>query len=451
MRTMLARRRLNLRCRTANLRADCLLLVAVIAIAFVAPVDAQQFNVDPVDPKAKNQGAVVQLCLRSPAEYAAKKAQFDEYFTGYYFPEMTQINEANLGRLGDLRYNLFKRYLWATTDPQVQAGLTALADKEMRRIAGGSYHPAVRYNAILVLGMLDDKYSTGAEPPVPHARANALLTGVVNAGMGDKVVAPSLVLGAIVGLDRHAQFRQGLQPAAVAAMTAALVKLVEREQTIQDMNRESYDWLRMKAAGVLAKLGNVGQNNAVHNALIKLIASSKSLDDRCDVAAMLAKLNYKDVKLDAAGTAEPLFALARDVGAAETKRAEEFEAPISGSVGGPGAPGGGPFTQIGPDGQPPEFPRREVLSRLLDLRAGLELFGSKQDPAKPNVAKPTLPEDVQKKFDAILAAINPVITAASSKDTVDLKLTVAIRNMASAIDSAVPPPVKAEAEDADTF
>jgi hypothetical protein len=288
--------------------------------------------------------------------------------------------------------------------------------------------------------MLDDKYSTGADPPVPHAQSNALLTAVVNAGMGDKVVAPSLVLGAIVGLDRHAHYRQGLQPAAVAAMTAALVKLVERDQPIQDMNSESYAWLRLKAAGVLAKLGSVGQNNAVHNALIKLIAGSKSLDDRCEVAAMLAKLDYKDVKLDAAGTSEPLFALARDLGAAEAKRAEEFEAPVSGSVVGIAGPGGGgAFPQISFDGKPPEFPRREVLAKLIDMRAGL------------TVVKPALPEDVQKKIDAVLAAVNPVITAASSKDTVDLKLTVAIRDMAAAIDRAVPAPAKAEDEAADAF
>jgi hypothetical protein len=218
------------------------------------------------------------------------------------------------------------------------------------------------------------------------------------------------------------------------------VKLVERDQPIQDMNSESYAWLRMKAAGVLAKLGSVGQNNAVHNALIKLINSSKSLDDRCEVAAMLAKLTYKDVKLDAAGTTDPLFALARDLGTAETKRAEEFEAPISGSVVGAAGPGGGgAFPQVSFDGKPPEFPRREVLARLIDLRAGF------------TAVKPTLPEDVQKKIDAVLAAVNPVITAASSKDTVDLKLTSAIRTMAAAIDSAVPPPAKAEDEAADAF
>jgi hypothetical protein len=241
-----------------------------------------------------------------------------------------------------------------------------------------------------------------------------------------------------------------LKPEAVAAMTAALVKLVERDQPIQDMNRESYAWLRMKAAGVLAKLGSVGQNNAVHNALIKLIASATSLDERCEVAAMLAKLTYKDVKLDAAGTAEPLFALARDVGTAEAKRAEEFEAPISGSVGGPSGPGGGGgFPQLTFDGRPPEFPRREVLARLVDLRTGLTPFSSATVTGGP--PKPSLPEDAQKKVDAVLAAINPVITASSSKDTVDLKLTGAIRTMAAAIDSAVPPPAKAEDEAADAF
>jgi hypothetical protein len=320
----------------------------------------------------------------------------------------------------------------------------------MRKIVGSPYHPAVRYNAVLVLGMLDDKYSTGNAPPVPHAASNALLNQILVVGMSDKPFPPSAVLGAIVGLDRHAQFRQSLSPAAIEAMIATLVKLVTNDKPIQDMDRESYAWLRLKAAGVLAKLGSVGQNNAVHNALMKLIASTRSLDDRCEIAAMLAKLTYKDVKLDAAGTAEPLFALARDVGAAEAKRAEEFEAPVSGSVTGAGLPGGGGgFAQFSIDGRPPEFPRSEVLARLVNLKAGLATFSSAGINGVP--VKPGLPEDAQKKVDAVLAAINPVIAAASSKDTVDLKLTVAIRNMAVAIDSAVPPPVKAEDEAADAF
>jgi hypothetical protein len=76
---------------------------------------------------------------------------------------------------------------------------------------------------------------------------------------------------------------------------------------------------------------------------------------------------------------------------------------------------------------PPErFPRREVLTRLIDLRAGLQ------------AVKPVVPADAQAKIDSLVAAINPVIVAASDKSTVELKLTGAISTMVDAIGLAIP-------------
>ena len=71
---------------------------------------------------------------------------------------------------------------------------------------------------------------------------------------------------------------------------------------------------------------------------------------------------------------------------------------------------------LGPEGFGPggtgtleTFPRRQVLARLTDLRTGLK------------TVKPSLPAETQKKADAVLAALNPAIAAASSKDTVELR------------------------------
>ena len=70
--------------------------------------------------------------------------------------------------------------------------------------------------------------------------------------------------------------------------------------------------------------GSVEKNN-VHSAIVKLASTSKSLDDRCEAAGMLDKLNYKNVKLDDASTTDSLFALARDVASAEDKRGADFQ------------------------------------------------------------------------------------------------------------------------------
>jgi hypothetical protein len=240
------------------------------------------------------------------------------------------------------------------------------------------------------------------------------------------------VLGALIGLDRHAQLRDGLPPESVTAMSAALLKLVSREQPIQEMDPDAYAWIRLRAASALAKLGGLGDKNSVHNAVVKLVATNKSLDDRCEAAGLLDKFNYKDVKLDDASTADTLFALARDVAAAEDKRAADFQSQYNG--GGSVSPGSSrprpvaEFSPVGANGEQQEtYPRRQVLARLTNLRAAI---------AK---VKPALPADTQKKVDELIKAIDPAKTAAASKDTIELKLAATIRTMAAAINKAVPP------------
>jgi hypothetical protein len=416
--------------------ASALALVCGI-LSFVSIATAQQYRTDPIDEKtAKGYGPVAQLCVKDPARYALEQAKVKEYFSNYYFPRMTRTGEQELGQLGKLRYDLFKNVLWPGNE-QLQKDLTDLTFDAMLKIvapkpADPPYHPAVRYNAILTIGMLDESYGieTGPSkrPPVPMTKANDFLTLVVDKG-ADDVVPPPLVFGAIVGLDRHAQYRDSWKdaPAKVAAMRKALLKLATHEKPIQDMDRDAYSWMRMRAAQVLAKLKGVGEQNSVHNALMKLVATGRSLDDRCNVAGLLDNLEYKDVKLDDAGTAEPLFALARDVAAAEDKRAEDFQ--NSGAA--------NPGVVVGANGEPLEtYPRRQVLARLTGLSKAL------------TKVKPGLPAETQKKVDDLIKAIEPAQKAAGSKDTVELKLADAVRTMAVAVNRTVPPAEKPSADKA---
>jgi hypothetical protein len=420
--------------------AQAVLILVLSGLACSA--SAQQYQADPVDRTARAYGASAKQWLTNPAAFAADKAHFVDYFTKYYFPDMTHFEPADLARLGDSRYNLFKKYLWATNNPQLQQELTDMAYKAMGKIVVNSaYHPAVRYNAILVIGMLDEQYPNGpGQPSKPLPQANKALTGVVENATSDKGrFPPPVILGAIIGLERHAQLKASLAPEAISAMTAALTKYVLQEEPRQEMDPDAHAWIRLRAAEALAKLGSVGEKNSVHNAIVKLASTSKSLDDRCEAAAMLEKLTYKGVKLDDASTADPLFALARDVATAEDKRAADFQSQYSGGSIPVGAgpmrrgseygPGGGGFT----DEQQETFPRRQVLARLKQLTTAL------------TTVKGTLPTETQKKVDDLLKAIKPAETAAADKNTIELKLAAAMRTMAVAVNKAVPAPPAAKA------
>ena len=82
-----------------------------------------------------------------------------------------------------------------------------------------------------------------------------------------------------------------------------------------------------------------------------------------------------------------------------------------------------------------EYNPNVLLSRLADLKAGLEAFRSQA------------PADKQPIFDAVLAAMRPAATAASSSDAVDLEIARRVREMGEQIRAAINPGSESEASD----
>jgi hypothetical protein len=390
---------------------------------------------------------------RDPNAYDNGKADFDEFFQKYYFPAMTRDTPNGLAELGKLRTDLVKKLLWDSSNDALKRDLTNMAFKAMGRIVLSSepppYHPAVRYNAILVIGLLDEQYAieggAGARPPKPLPAANTALTKIVGgSATSDRFPAP-VVLGALIGLERHAKYATSLPPQSVAAMSAALLKFVNQDKSAHKLDPDAHAWLRLRAASALANLGTVGDKNAVHDAFVNLIGNAKSLDDRCLAAAYLGRLNYnpdkddatQDVKIDAAAAKSALFELAKDLSADELERADDFEKMGStGSYASPERMLGGTT-----DDEPYDpYPRRHVLARLVNLRTGL------------NAVKPAVPEETQKEIDALLVVVKPVIdAAANTKDVISLRVAQLVRSMHGQITDLVGEDAAEAAEAEDEF
>ena len=161
---MLRRRRLD----SAVLRNACVGspiggwsgLSALLLLCLSTLASAQQYQADAVDDKARLLGPTAQNCVKDSSRYATDKERFTEYFTKYYFPAMTRFEPNDLAELGDMRYNLFIQYLWKAENEELQSDLTDIAFNAVSRIiTDKKYHPAVRYNAILIVGMLDQQYA----------------------------------------------------------------------------------------------------------------------------------------------------------------------------------------------------------------------------------------------------------------------------------------------------
>jgi hypothetical protein len=411
------------------------LVVALVTLASSA--SAQQYQADEVDENAGKLKLTAEQCVKNPQRFSADRARFNEFFEKYYFPAMTRFSPDELGQLGRLRDDLFSRFLWATNNEDLQRELTQMAFAKLQpveRNKGKSYHPAVRYNAILILGMLDATYPSAGTKEVPLKEATAELTLIINAAAEGKRVPPFLVVGALVGLQRHAALIGNLDRATAETIPSAALKLVGTEVKFPEADAKVAEWIRLQAAEVLAKLGNPGANGEVVAAFQKMIAGETtpkmSLDGRLQAAAMLGKLKLDGAKIDAAATAHAVLELALTVAEDEAKEAKSFtDMQISsGGFGIGGAATGGKKSRVKFDPNTQEFTldKRILLARLTDLQASLKDF------------KPAAPADKQPTFDAVLAAVNPVLTSAQGNET-DIGITSAVEDMAKTVREAVKP------------
>ena len=115
----------------------------------------------------------MQGMTKDPAKYAATRRNSTITSRRYYFPAMTKFAPDDLAKLCKNRgTTCLAAILWASQNEELQTHLTKLAFDAMKGIAiKPVYHPAVRYNAMLVIGMLDDKYAiargANQRPPKP--------------------------------------------------------------------------------------------------------------------------------------------------------------------------------------------------------------------------------------------------------------------------------------------
>jgi hypothetical protein len=302
----------------------------------------------------------------------------------------------------------------------------------------------VRYNGVLILGQLDKQYGidTGPNrrPPQPHPVANNYLVKIADAAIDPtKNVPPQLVVGALVGLERHAQYRDSLSAQQVEAMTAVLLSIATSSEPLSGMDRRVHAWVQMQAAEALAQLGTVGTDNKNLDALLMLVADARYLDDRCDAAGLLSKLNYDGATIDGQAGSDRLLGLAKEVGTSEAKRATDFQE--SSLAGGGFVPSGG-FGGRGSGrsigyGESNEYDRGPLLARLISLRAGLAAL------------QPLVPADAQPKFSEIIAAIDIAKNTAADKKEVDLDVVDKVIDMNNVIQrtAGAGPAEDAEADD----
>ncbi len=383
-------------------------LLAVLATLSLAAGDAIAASYKTIEPKLRQReatsqlGGVVLRVLSDPAAFqdAQSRQRFDQYFKEFLFPTMTLYDSNSLGSLGSLRKGFFGRNLGRAAFPEVRAHLTQMAFNEMKAIAADDFHPAVRYNAMLIIGRLDEQPAndTAKQPPVPYPDALDFLLGQLRA---DPATTPDAVkVGALIGIQRHSRFN--LPEQQVEPTRQALVATVTAERPT-DRPEEAHAWIRALGAEILAEMGELGENNNVHEALLSLVADEQmSLTARSRVAHAWKQLKDRytaDAGIDANAAVAALAKLTEAVFEYEMEEAKAFiERERAGAN----------FDVLGEEEL--KYPRQRILQAINYIGDGFDAIeGALDDDLKTRVARLRTPlEEIRK--------------VAADKKEVDIKL-----------------------------
>jgi len=372
----------------------------------------------------------VAQALRDPDSFQTGKAKIDDFFLKYYFPLMTQSDPLSLRNLGKNRQKLFKNFLYKAKVQAAQEYITGLSLRAGRAIARDNFHPAVRYNAALIIGLLDQRYAgigANALPPVPLPDATAELLELVEQ---DEVpvrdatvpIPPSVKAAAWIGLERHARF--GMQAEYMDRATQAALAVIGVAEPQEEVSSDVHHWMKCMAARMLAAQSATGPTAEIQQALAGLIADNEmGLEDRCCAAELLKKIDYKGAAdLDGSATVLALGQLAQDVLEEEAKESDEFEKEAikrAPSI----RPRGFGRRSDGPD--TPQYPRRRLLNRLTCITQGADSLVD------------GLAEKAKQELQTLSETLKPMITVVVDKDSGDLTVTGSVKKLKIEIDRLV--------------
>jgi hypothetical protein len=296
---------------------------------------------------------------------AGTRATVDRFFQQYFFPMMT--TEEGLKTIADDRNFFLRQYVQSAKDTAAHTYLINTALTSASKIVQDNYHPAARYNAMLLISSLNDQElnTQGAAQTLPEPMRAALPFILQQFQKADN---PDVVkLAALLGLSRHLEF-DNYRPAATAMpadrkaeIIKSLTELVETKEPAEGRSSEAHTWIRRRAIEALSMACLAKPDPGIAATLDSLLKDeSEPLSIRLTVASLMGKIALQaPAKIEAVPTAKELGYLALYACDTELTRADssrkteaEHEARLAGTYTGETGygPGGGMMPGVGMPG-----------------------------------------------------------------------------------------------------
>lgn len=410
-------------------------IVLAIAAVITAPAPAQRtgYKADEVDRSLRSRGTIVKRFLQSGEGDAQ---EFRDYFKKYYFPAMTQPTPDGLESLGKYSNDLFKTYL----DRASGANQKFLSDEALRFAADvvreRRYHPAVRLNALLILGRLNDDYSK--DNAVPSVDANNALCGLVTRAVTNGRVPRYELTGALTGLARHAEYLAKLPKRQRSNTMKTLYTVLKTDDLAGEYDEGVRDWVYLQAADAVSKIGTPGPRGVFALTLAKRFSDkSLSLETRAELASLLDGMKGKPGAFDSGPLVKATLGLASEIGERESEFARAYEDLGSSVRAGRSAVMDRALKvrRVIDDGNSNEatLAREAIVELLADLLTGVR--------ATSKLA------GEQASLSAVEGTVDEALTVASDKSSVELDVTESLRRMAKQIEAAAAPVFAPAAEE----
>jgi hypothetical protein len=301
---------------------------------------------------------------------AENRAAFEGYYNLVYFPMLTQTNDDSLRSLSDERRQFVGQHLEQSgaKAADVHTSLINMKKNTLTSIVRDNFHPAVRYNAMLIISSLNDQEATRTVPAVPMAAALPIIFEEFKRPENSDAVR----LAALLGLSWHLEGENAKPPTTPAPPWKAqvideLLTLAETKEPPEGRTADGHTWLRRRAVEALTVACQVKADAKITEALDKLLRDeSEPLALRCAVAQSLGKMSLQaPAAVDVPALAKELGYVAleacdKELTHATTQRKEESERLArlmgsytgdlgSGGYSGEGGtmPGGGPRGTMG--------------------------------------------------------------------------------------------------------
>ncbi len=305
------------------------------------------------------------LSNNSEVGLTGQEALFDAWFESVVFAEMTQTDRESLLALPSLRERFFLDYFERpakVTPTEVRDRLLKLTRDRMWAIADDNFHPAVRVNAMLIIGRLNyrEGVSIGANksPPLPWSVKDKALGDLMNAAYKDPDQIEEVRIAAMVGLLRHAEMdgqrpvdRRNLKTEDRNEIITEMVKLLKSDPPA-NRTPEGHAWMQRRAMDIIGGFRDRGPGNIGLNELERIMADeSRPSSYRCTAASAYGRINYPSLAEAApSDRVKRLAKLASSVCKAELDRlqaeVDKHEAKIAEKFG--KLDGGGRDPRLGP-------------------------------------------------------------------------------------------------------